>query len=125
MRKPLRNVAASLRARLLNIAKERNQPFDLLLTRYVLERRLYRLSQSKHRDRFVVKGAILMSAWLDDPHRPTRDLDLLGLGDPDPDAMIAMFREICEIKADDLESVAHITALFRVMPRRSAQERHS
>jgi predicted nucleotidyltransferase component of viral defense system len=101
MRKPLRNVGASVRARLLNLAKERNQPFDLLLTRYVLERLLYRLSQSKHRDRFVLKGAILMTAWLDDPHRPTRDLDLLGFGDPSPDAMIAVFREICAIQADD------------------------
>jgi predicted nucleotidyltransferase component of viral defense system len=101
MRKPLRNVGASVRARLLNVAKERNQPFDLLLTRYALERVLYRLSQSKHRDRFVLKGAILMTAWLDDPHRPTRDLDLLGFGDPDPEAMIAVFREVCAIKADD------------------------
>jgi predicted nucleotidyltransferase component of viral defense system len=101
MRRPLRNVGASVRARLLNLAKEGNQPFDLLLTRYVLERLLYRLSQSKHRDRFVLKGAILMTAWLDDPHRPTRDLDLLGFGDPDPEAMIAVFREICAIKADD------------------------
>jgi nucleotidyltransferase AbiEii toxin of type IV toxin-antitoxin system len=56
------------------LAKERNQPFELLLTRYVLERFLYRLGESKHRDRFVLKGAILMTTWLGDPHRPTRDL---------------------------------------------------
>jgi hypothetical protein len=72
-----------------------------LLTRYVLERLLYRLSRSKHRDRFVLKGAILMTTWLDDPHRPTRDLDLLGFGDPDPEAIIAAFREVCAIHADD------------------------
>ena len=101
MRKPPRNVGASVRARLLNLAKERNQPFDLLLTRYVLERLLYRLSESKHRDRFILKGAILMTTWLDDPHRPTRDLDLLGLGDPDPEAMIEVFHEVCAIAADD------------------------
>jgi predicted nucleotidyltransferase component of viral defense system len=101
MRNPRRNVGASVRARLLNLAKERNQPFDLLLTRYVLERLLYRLSQSKHCDRFVLKGAILMTTWLGDPHRPTRDLDLLGLGDPDPEAMIAVFREVCALEADD------------------------
>jgi predicted nucleotidyltransferase component of viral defense system len=101
MRRPLRNVGASIRARLLNLAKQRNQPFDLLLTRYVLEQLLYRLSQSKHGNHFVLKGAILMTTWLGDPHRPTRDLDLLGFGDPDPDAMIAMFREVCAIKADD------------------------
>jgi predicted nucleotidyltransferase component of viral defense system len=101
MRNPRRNVGASVRARLLDLAKERNQPFDLLLTRYVLERFLYRLSQSKHRDRFVLKGAILMTTWLGDPHRPTRDLDLLGFGDPDPEAMIAVFREVCALEADD------------------------
>src|SRR5262249_18747159 len=44
---------------------------------------------------------ILMTAWLDDPHRPTRDLDLLGFGDPDPDAMVEAFRDICAVKADD------------------------
>jgi hypothetical protein len=87
MRKPLRNVGASVRARLLNLAKERNQPFDLLLTRYVLERLLYRLSQSKHRDRFVLKGAILMATWLDDPatadarSRPARDWRSQSRGD--------------------------------------------
>jgi predicted nucleotidyltransferase component of viral defense system len=96
-----RNVGASVRARLLALAKERHQPFDLLLTRYVLERLLYRLSRSRHRDRFVLKGAILMTAWLDDLHRPTRDLDLLGFGDPNPDAMVAAFREICAVKVDD------------------------
>jgi predicted nucleotidyltransferase component of viral defense system len=101
MRKPVRNIGASIRARLLNLAKERNQPFDLLLTRFVLERFLYRLSISKYRERFVLKGAILMTTWFDDPHRPTRDLDLLGFGDPDPAAMLDVFREICAVKADD------------------------
>ena len=67
MRKPLRNIGASIRARLLNLAKERNQPFDLLLTRYVLERLLYRLSLTRYREQFVLKGAILMTTWFDDP----------------------------------------------------------
>ena len=74
MRKPIQNIGASVRARLLNLAKERNQPFELLLVRYTLERLLYRLSKSKHREKFVLKGAMLMRHWLDDPHRPTRDL---------------------------------------------------
>jgi predicted nucleotidyltransferase component of viral defense system len=101
MRKPLQNIGASVRARLLNLAKERNQPFELLLIRYTLERLLYRLSKSKHRERFVLKGAMLMRHWLDDPHRPTRDLDLLGFGDSDPDLVLNIFREICAIKAKD------------------------
>jgi predicted nucleotidyltransferase component of viral defense system len=101
MRKPIQNIGASVRARLLNLAKERNQPFELLLTRYMLERLLYRLSTSKHREKFVLKGAMLMRHWLDDPYRPTRDLDLLGFGDSDPELTLKIFREICAIKAED------------------------
>jgi predicted nucleotidyltransferase component of viral defense system len=101
MRKPVQNLGASVRARLLNLAKERNQPFEILLTRYALERLLYRLGSSKYRERFVLKGAMLVRTWVDDPYRPTRDLDLLGFGDSDPDAIIGVFREICTLKADD------------------------
>jgi predicted nucleotidyltransferase component of viral defense system len=101
MRKPLQNIGASVRARLLKLAKERNQAFELLLVRYTLERLLYRLSTSKHRESFVLKGAILMRHWLDDPHRPTRDLDLLGFGEGDPELTLKIFREICAIKVDD------------------------
>jgi predicted nucleotidyltransferase component of viral defense system len=101
MRKPLRNIGASVRARLLNLAKERNQPFDLLLTRYVLERLLYRLASTRHRERFVLKGATLIATWFDDPHRPTRDLDLLGFGDPDPETLLTAFRQICELDKND------------------------
>src|SRR5258707_15025542 len=101
MRKPLQNLGASIRARLLNRAKERNQPFEILLTRYALERLLYRLGSSKYRERFVLKGAMLVTTWVDDPYRPTRDLDLLGFGDSDPKLTLKLFREICAIEADD------------------------
>jgi predicted nucleotidyltransferase component of viral defense system len=101
MPEPKRNMGASVRTRLLNLAKERNQPHELLLTRYALERLLYRLSTTKHRERFVLKGAMLMTTWFEDPFRPTRDLDLLGFGDPDPHAMLTVFREICTVEADD------------------------
>ncbi|MCP3460841.1 nucleotidyl transferase AbiEii/AbiGii toxin family protein [Bradyrhizobium sp. CCGUVB23] len=99
MRKPLQNVGASIRARLLNLLKQRNEPFELLLTQYTLERLLYRLSISKERNRFVLKGAMLMR--LDDPHRPTRDLDLLGFGESDPELTLKAFNEVCAISADD------------------------
>jgi predicted nucleotidyltransferase component of viral defense system len=101
MRKPLKNVGASVRARLLNLSKERNEPFDLLLTQYALERLLYRLSISKYKDKFVLKGAMLLRHWLDDPHRPTRDLDLLGFGESDPQLTLGYFREIGSVQADD------------------------
>jgi predicted nucleotidyltransferase component of viral defense system len=101
MRKPIKNVGASVRALLLALAKERNQQFELLLTRYTLERLLYRLSISRYRDRFVLKGAMLLAAASNDPFRPTRDLDLLGFGDSAPEAMIRVFREICAIDQND------------------------
>lgn len=101
MRKPLQNVGASVRARLLNLSQQRNEPFELLLTQYALERLLCRLGISKYKDKFVLKGAMLLRHWLDDPHRPTRDLDLLGFGDSDPQLTLGFFKEICSIKADD------------------------
>lgn len=96
-----RDMGASVRGRLMNISRERRQPFQLLLTRYALERLLYRLSVSPYRDRFVLKGAMLMAAWFDNPFRPTQDVDFLGFGDPDPAAMLAIFREVCAVRLDD------------------------
>jgi predicted nucleotidyltransferase component of viral defense system len=101
MPEPKRNMGASVRARLLNLAEERGQPFDLLLTRYALERLLYRLSTTKYRERFVLKGAMLMTTWFDKPFRPTRDVDFLGFGDAEPDKVVAIFREICAVAQDD------------------------
>ena len=101
MARQTRDVGASIRARLLNLAREKGQAFDLLLTRYATERLLYRLSTTPHRDRFVLKGAMLMTTWFDDPHRPTRDVDLLGYGDSAPEPMLAVFREICAVEEND------------------------
>lgn len=101
MSKPPRDIGASVRARLLTLSRDKGQPFDLLLTRYAIERLLYRLSVSAHRDRFVLKGAMLMTTWFDDPHRPTRDVDLLGYGDSAPEPMLEVFRNVCAIEVDD------------------------
>jgi predicted nucleotidyltransferase component of viral defense system len=101
MRKPLSNVGASVRARLFALAKERNQPFDLLLTRYVLERFLYRLSISNHREHFILKGAMLLASWIEDPLRPTRDADFLRFGAPDAETVKLSLREICAITLND------------------------
>src|SRR5260221_747150 len=100
-KQPIQNMGASVRARLLNISRERNQTFQLVLTYYVLERLLYRLSQTKHRDRFILKGAMLLTKWFDDPLRPTQDLDLLGFGDDDPKELVNTFREICAVPFHD------------------------
>ncbi len=101
MAKEIRNVSASVRARLLQLGKASGQSFDLVLTSFALERLLFRISQSPHAGRFVLKGAMLMMSWFDVPHRGTRDLDLLGFGNPEPDPMLATFREILEHPADD------------------------
>jgi len=92
MAKKIKNIGASVRARLLKLSREQGQSFDLVLTRFALERLLFRLSQSRFADRFVLKGAMLLMSWLEEPHRGTRDLDLLGFGDPTPDAMLQTFR---------------------------------
>jgi predicted nucleotidyltransferase component of viral defense system len=101
MARPRTNIAASVRARLLNLARQTNQPFDVLLTRFVHERLLYRLSLSPHADRFVLKGAMLLTAWLPATARGTRDLDLLGFGDASEQRILGIFREVLAIAADD------------------------
>ena len=95
------NVGASVRQRLLNLAHASGQPMELLLTRFALERLLYRLSLSPHRERFVLKGAMLLATWFDEPHRATRDVDLLGFGDAAEDALLGTFREIMAVEVDD------------------------
>jgi hypothetical protein len=95
------NVAASIRARLLNLAREKQQNFDLVLTRFCLERLLYRISISNHKNRFLLKGAMLFDLWFDIPHRPTRDVDFLGFGSSEISDIANTFREICEIAVTD------------------------
>ena len=97
-----RNIGASVRARLLDRARAERSDFQILLTRYALERLLYRLSVSEHRERFILKGAMLFVTWVTDPFRPTRDLDLLGYGDGEVGGIADTFRSICgEPVADD------------------------
>src|SRR5690606_26102208 len=86
---------------LLNLARQTNQPFDVLLTRFVHERLLYRLSLSPHADRFVLKGAMLLTTWLLETARGTRDLDLLGFGDASAQRILDIFREVLAIAAED------------------------
>jgi predicted nucleotidyltransferase component of viral defense system len=98
---PIKNMGASVRSRLLNLSKERRRPFPLLLTNYVHERLLYRLSQTKHRDRLILKGATLLTKWFEDPLRPTKDLDFLAVGNDDEQEMVSIFREVCAISYND------------------------
>lgn len=95
------NIAASVRQRLLNRSKERHADFNLILTRYGLERFLYRLGRSEYRTGFILKGAMLFPLWGVDGFRETRDVDLLGFGDRDVKALEDVFRTMCRVEVED------------------------
>lgn len=95
------NTAASVRARLLNKARAERLDFNLLLTRYALERILYRLSVSSQRRQFLLKGALLFDIWFDMMHRPTHDADLLGFGSAETLRLERLFREVSQIVVED------------------------
>lgn len=97
----VRNISRSVRDRLLNKARAEKLDFNMLLTRYALERLLYRLSIAEQRDQFLLKGAMLFDLWFDIPHRPTRDVDLLGFGSADIPQLESVFRDICSIEVED------------------------
>ena len=95
------NRAASIRARLKQHADSTQEDFNLVLTRYGIERLLYRLATSEHSTQFVLKGALLFALWYGIPHRPTRDADLLGFGPDDPHVLASVFQSLCSIEVDD------------------------
>ena len=99
--KQVKNLPASIRAKLLAHSKARREDFNRTLVRYGTERFLFRLSQHASRDRFILKGAMLFLTWPDGVFRPTGDLDLLGYGPPDPPTLQGMIAEICGIPDPD------------------------
>lgn len=97
MTKPeIKDLAVSVRARLLKLSKENKEDFNLTLTRYAIERLLYRLGKSELREKFLLKGATLFATWEPGIHRPTRDLDLLGFGSTDQEEVRRDFIKICQ-----------------------------
>jgi len=99
--KNVTNLAASVRQRLANLARQRSEDFGLLLTKYALERLLFRISQSEYQEIFVLKGALLFELWTEQAHRPTRDADFLSNGDNDPGRFESIFKEICALPVDE------------------------
>lgn len=99
--KPITNLTASVRQRLQNISRAGKEPFDLVLSRYAVERLLYRLSQSTYADRFLLKGAMLFPLWFEEMHRPTRDVDLLGFSENDEETLERIFKRLCEITVEE------------------------
>ena len=95
------NVAASIRQQLLNRSRESHADFNLILTRYGLERFLYRIGASAYRNRFILKGAMLFPLWGVINFRGTRDIDLLGFGESDIKALEDVFRELCHVAVED------------------------
>jgi Nucleotidyl transferase AbiEii toxin, Type IV TA system len=96
-----KNIAASVKDRLLAMAREQGRVFDILLVRFALERLLFRMSKSAYRDRYILKGGMLVTQWLDHGNRETRDIDFLGYGDAKVEAIEAIFTEIMKIAGDD------------------------
>jgi hypothetical protein len=92
----MKNMAASVRARLLNHSRSSGESFNDLLEQYATGRFLWRLSESAYRERFILKGAQLFRLWSSELHRPTRDLDLLGYGDSSEAALASVLNEICQ-----------------------------
>lgn len=122
MKRPVTNVAAPVRQRLLNEAKRRGESFDYMASLYARERFLARLSLSPHRDRLTLKGATVFSVWLL-VHRPTRDLDFLGSGDFAPANAIAVIREIVSVAIDN-DGLVFDAGSVSVEPIREPDEYH-
>jgi predicted nucleotidyltransferase component of viral defense system len=96
-----KNLPASVRQKLANLARERNVDFGLILVKYGLERILFRLSLSRYRDVFILKGALLFELWTEQRYRPTRDADFLAHGDNAPERFAHIFRELCVLEVDE------------------------
>jgi hypothetical protein len=123
MTRSVTNFAASVRERLLAQAKRRKIDFQLILQRYAAERFLYRIGASPHRERFILKGAMLFVLWDEATARPTRDLDLAGYWTNDAESLTQVLREICSVShvQDGLE---YLLATMTVEPIRTTDEYH-
>jgi hypothetical protein len=117
--KALKNPAASIRTKLLQHAKQHGDNSQRVLTRYAIERLLFRLSQTEATDRYVLKGAMLFVTWPEHAFRPTGDLDLLAVGDPDPAAITEIFARICQVEAPD-DGIIFDPATLKIEPVREA-----
>jgi hypothetical protein len=99
-KRPIKDVAASIRQRLLNNAQTTGRPFQEVLQYFAMERFLYRLAQSSHADKFVLKGALMFTAWGAPFSRPTKDIDLLARLGNNVDAILAVVRDICRLPVE-------------------------
>lgn len=96
-----KNIAVSVHQRLLNKARESSRPFNELLQHFAIERFIYRLSKSPYADRFILKGALMFSAWSGSISRPTMDIDLLGKTENSLESILAVIRDICKMEVEN------------------------
>lgn len=113
--------AASIQARLLNESRRRGEEFERTLTRFGVERFLYRLGASTVRERCLLKGATLLSVWLSDPYRATRDVDLLSFGVKDEESVRTLLEAVLAVPCPDDGLLFDLDHL-RVSEIRSAEE---
>ena len=112
----IKNTAASVHQRLLSQARESSRPFNVLLQHFAIERFIYRLSRSPRADRFILKGALMFSAWGGRLSRPTLDIDFLGRLDNSLEVIVAAMKDACEadVEADGLSFQAETVAAARI-----------
>jgi len=99
MPREIRNLAASVHQRLLDMARETDRPFNELLQHFAIERFIYRLSRSTHKKKFILKGALMLPVWSGSTSRPTMDIDCLGRMDNNLDLIASTARDICNVSA--------------------------
>jgi predicted nucleotidyltransferase component of viral defense system len=116
MAKSVKNIAASVHRRLLNKAKESSRPFNELLQYFAIERFIYRLSKSPHADKFILKGALMFSAWCGLASRPTMDIDLLGSIDNRLEVISDAIKDAClmDVEADGISFNAETVDAVRI-----------
>jgi len=107
----LKDIASSVHQRLLNIARQTDRPFNEVLQYYAMERFLYRLSKSRYRDRFILKGALMLICWEAPVSRPTADIDLLGRVDSEVENVVTIVRDICVQKVIDDGMIFHADSI--------------
>ena len=111
----IKNIAKSIRNRLLNHAKQQGDNFNTIMAQYVLQRLLYRLSISEYADRFLLKGAWLFVVWNNALHRPTKDIDLLAYGNDGQDELLAIFKSIASLSTDEPDGVIFAMESFKAV----------
>lgn len=114
MKREIKNISASVRARLLNLAKKTNRSFNAVLLQYFQERFLYRLSISSYKENFILKGALLFHVYEMPRNRPTKDIDFLWVDTSNTEKnLLQIMKEVISIKDKDGVRFSHSEAFLQ------------